>query len=284
MKVLRVIGAFFARIGRWIRDTAWVQPLLIVGGIFGIIFSIIPIKEGIEKLLDEGNPALNYYKNYKLSLEDTNKGEGESVADGLFRYIEDIQEANGDKSKLNKSDVNKYGEKFFLAFVQENCAGCESGYPGFNTLQKNWNKMGLTINDNLPFKIHTIFIDTIDDEDIDSENLFNDYILTRYTNVFEEAVQTAQESEYCINQATGKITDSTYYKDAEKMLDEGGFQSPTTFLVSLEDAKLGFQYGISEVLFNYDPKNGEEGNFKRAETLCDAWNHEGIFSSNYKKN
>ena len=40
MVVLRAIGNFFARIGRWIRDTAWVQPLLIVGGIFAIIFSM----------------------------------------------------------------------------------------------------------------------------------------------------------------------------------------------------------------------------------------------------
>lgn len=284
MKFLAAIGGFFARIGRWIRDTAWVQPLLIVGGIFGIIFSIIPIKNGIESLMDKGDPSQNYYEKYKLSLEGTNEGEGESAADGLFRYMEDIQEANGDKTQLNQADVNKYGEKFFVAFVQKNCAGCESGYPGFNTLQKNWNKMGLTINDNLPYKIHTIFIDTIDDEDIDSENLFNDYILNRYTNIFEEAVQTAQESDYCINQATGKVTDSTYYKDAEKMLEEGSFQSPTTFLVSLQDASLGYQYGISEVLFDYAPKNGEEGNFRRAETLCDAWNHEGIFSSDYKKN
>ena len=68
MKVLRVIGGFFARIGRWIRDTAWVQPLLIVGGIFGIIFSIIPIKDGIEKLMEEGDPTEKYYKKLYFQL------------------------------------------------------------------------------------------------------------------------------------------------------------------------------------------------------------------------
>lgn len=282
MKVLRVIGGFFARIGRWIRDTAWVQPLLIVGGIFGIIFSIIPIKDGIEKLMEEGDPTEKYYKKYALSLEKSK--EGESEVDGLFKYIEDLQTYNGDVSKLDAKDVKKYGEKFFLAFVQENCSGCESGYPGFVTLQKNWNKMGLTINDGLSFRIHTIYIDTIDEDDATSDNLFNDYILNRYTRVFEEAIQTAQESDYCINQATGKLTDSTYYKDAGKMLEEGGFQSPTTFLVSAADAALGYQYGISEVLFNYSPKGNEEGDFRRAETLCDAWNHADIFSADYKKN
>ena len=48
MKVLRAIGGFFAKIGRWIANTAWIQPLLIVGGIFGIIFSIPYIKQAID--------------------------------------------------------------------------------------------------------------------------------------------------------------------------------------------------------------------------------------------
>lgn len=282
MKVLRVIGGFFARIGRWIRDTAWVQPLLIVGGIFAIIFSIIPIKNGIESLMDEGNPSEKYYEKYSLSLE--NAKDGTSAADGLFKYLEEIQSVNGDVSKLNQDNVKKYGEKFFIAFVQKNCTGCENGYAGFNTLQNNWNKMGLTINDGLQFKIHTIYIDSIDHDDITSENLFNDYILTKYTHIFEEVIQTAQDSPYCTNLASGKLTESTYYKDADKMLEEGGFVSPTTFLVSAADAALGYQYGVSEVLFDYSPKGGNDGDFARAETLCDAWNHADIFSSDYKKN
>ena len=40
MKVLSAIGGFFARIGRWIKETAWIQPLLIVGAIFAVIFAI----------------------------------------------------------------------------------------------------------------------------------------------------------------------------------------------------------------------------------------------------
>ena len=40
MVVLRAIGGFFARIGRWIKETAWIQPLLIVGAIFAVIFAI----------------------------------------------------------------------------------------------------------------------------------------------------------------------------------------------------------------------------------------------------
>ena len=47
MAILRAIGRFFAKIGRWIRDTAWVQPLLIVGAIFGLIFSFENMEQHI---------------------------------------------------------------------------------------------------------------------------------------------------------------------------------------------------------------------------------------------
>ena len=75
-KVLRAIGGFFAKIGRWIANTAWVQPLLIVGGIFAIIFSIPYIKNwvkswGEEEEVDED---LEYYKNRAVSCEGAEDG------------------------------------------------------------------------------------------------------------------------------------------------------------------------------------------------------------------
>ena len=40
MNIMKAISATFARFWRWIRETAWVQPLLIVGSLFAVIFSI----------------------------------------------------------------------------------------------------------------------------------------------------------------------------------------------------------------------------------------------------
>ena len=40
MKILKVIATPFVALWRWIKETAWVQPLLIVGCIFAVIFSI----------------------------------------------------------------------------------------------------------------------------------------------------------------------------------------------------------------------------------------------------
>ena len=69
MFVLRAIGRFFAKIGRWIRDTAWVQPLLIVGGIFAIIFSIPKIVEVVEKAGEESNAAQVFFENKEIKSQ-----------------------------------------------------------------------------------------------------------------------------------------------------------------------------------------------------------------------
>ena len=67
MVVLRAIGKFFARIGRWIKETAWVQPLLIVGGIFAIIFSIPYIVKGVSSWFDQkGTASENFYSKFQV--------------------------------------------------------------------------------------------------------------------------------------------------------------------------------------------------------------------------
>ena len=85
MVVLRAIGSFFAKIGRWIRDTAWVQPLLIVGGIFAIIFSIPYITKWVKTWGDSTSAYQKYYNKTSLSLK--NVDEGESEVDGIFQYL-----------------------------------------------------------------------------------------------------------------------------------------------------------------------------------------------------
>ena len=47
-KFFIAIGRFFKKIWEWIKSTAWVQPLLIVAIIFGVIFSINTITNAIK--------------------------------------------------------------------------------------------------------------------------------------------------------------------------------------------------------------------------------------------
>ena len=94
MVVLRAIGGFFARIGRWIKETAWIQPLLIVGAIFAVIFSIPHIIKGVSSWFDESDSANKFLTRYRLDLKDANvvpdgKYVGKSKVDEFLTYVED---------------------------------------------------------------------------------------------------------------------------------------------------------------------------------------------------
>ena len=128
MVVLRAIGRFFARIGRWIKETAWVQPLLIVGGIFAIIFSIPYLTKWVKSWFSETSASEKYYTSKKVSLK--NAEDHKSDVDGLFDYL--VSYSNSDAEGIAKGE-KKFGKKFFLTLVQENCSACEDRYDSLST-------------------------------------------------------------------------------------------------------------------------------------------------------
>ncbi|MEY3496720.1 MAG: hypothetical protein RJA80_943, partial [Actinomycetota bacterium] len=70
---MKPIGTFFGKIfgglWNWIKETAWIQPLLIVGTIFAIIFSIPTITEWVNGIAESINSPESYYRNYQKKLE-----------------------------------------------------------------------------------------------------------------------------------------------------------------------------------------------------------------------
>ena len=82
-KVLSAVGKFFMGIVNWVKNTAWVQPLLIVGGIFALIMSIKPISNWIGDITNVTSEShfydskmVNYEKLVEKidgTSEDTNK-------------------------------------------------------------------------------------------------------------------------------------------------------------------------------------------------------------------
>ena len=135
MAVLRAIGRFFARIGRWIKETAWIQPLLIVGGIFAIIFSIPYLTKWVKSWFEDETASQKYYSSKKISLEKSDKHE--SDVDVLFDYMTAFSNLDEEGQKTGQA---KFGKKFFVTLVQENCADCDSRYGAFKTLEENWGK------------------------------------------------------------------------------------------------------------------------------------------------
>ena len=295
MVVLRAIGAFFARIGRWIRDTAWVQPLLIVGGIFAIIFSIPSITKWVQSWFSTGDAAVSFYKNSGYKKLDNGDADGVgSDADKLLSFI-----FSEDKSE---ADYAKYGEKFFVTFVQEDCSTCSSIYKGWKAAKDNWGKAsGFKVVKNKDtgdvvyeakkgdFKMYTIFVDQTND---DSKNYFTQ---------LHDKVYSAQWGDLSTLENPYKANNSSISYDGLASSEEedlsGGsvFTTPTTMLFDRTFAESGdlmakgysavndsiAKYGISEILFDIPDKAGQASGtpLAKARTIWDCWNHIGDFDN-----
>ena len=268
MIILTAIGRFFKKIWDWIRQTAWIQPLLIVGVIFGIIFSIPSIVKAIKTGRKAKSTYAAYYEQFQLSLE----GEKDSAADS-FTY--DLTEVLLDPSKESsfKEKHSDLGNKFFITFVAQDCPECESAKEGFSQFEKKFEDLTKQSSD--PFKMVTIFCDEENKETTDDKPAFWFY-LDRHLDFFSNCTNAIYENGYYYNE---KLSD-THLATLENA-DPDNWYSPTIFLVELGEAARShnFDPGITELMF------GVEGSDKndKARTLADCWTHSGDFSINDDK-
>lgn len=256
-KILYVVGQFFVRIGRWIKDTAWIQPLLIVGGIFAVILSISPIYQAIEKFNTNRNSAHEYYKKYQVTL----KGVDTSAADKLLDEI--YANENGDSTTLD-------GKKFFLVFAQKDCAACESARDGFEKLSSyKADQLGGNA-----FSLKTIDVkqDTAEDwKDTNStaKSAFEAF-LDRNISYFEGYASAAQNTQFCLN---GGISDDTIANIESAEVSK--FVTPTVFLVDFTTSAPGGYQGVTGVFISVPGSTSVE----KATFLQDAWNYTGDFAA-----
>ena len=273
MKILRAIGGFFAKIGRWIANTAWVQPLLIVGGIFGIIFSIPYIKKGIEGLqADSTDYKYEYYKDHALSLKK------DGAADKLLHYLDVFDEES--QTKIRKD----FGSKFFLTFAKKSCINCKDNVAGYKNLSSNFSKWGLDHS----FKLYCILVDkTNSDGDYLAQK-----ILETNNGLFEQLGAEYGESDpdYPLfrNIDNDKKVEMAKKIAAfpEQTLSTGdGMETPTTFLIDLDAVDTNYNVnGISQIFFNYtDFIEGDINSRSKGMMLRDAWSYQGIFDPDYQK-
>ena len=103
---MKSVKAFFAKVSNYIKNSAWIQPILIVIVIFVILFSLNPLTEGIKsgwtKLTTVNNMETISYK----------------------EYIEKVQ-AQGDN------------EKMVVVFTQNDCDNCPVFYKSVNEYLKS---------------------------------------------------------------------------------------------------------------------------------------------------
>jgi len=271
MKILRAIGHFFAKIGRWIANTAWVQPLLIVGGIFAIIFSIPYIKRGFENLFkNDTDTDYQWYEGKALSLEENGQ------ADRLLGYLESYDSKNASKIK------DEFGSKFFLSFSKQSCSNCKDAVEGYVNASDNG-----YVKD---FKFYTILVDKMDS---DGKEYLAKPIYAKHTGLFEQLVEYYGECDsndyplYRNLELKNKSSIVTSMKTKSSKLDvastsDEGLDTPLTFLVDLEKAEKGYYHtnGITQLFYNYidfdfsdSPNSATKGMVVR-----DIWNYQGIFN------
>lgn len=118
-KVLHAIGSFFSKIFNWIKNTAWIQPLLIVGIIFGIIMSIKPISKWISDIANVQTDSTFYKDN--LVNYDTFAKKVESNGDNDVLLVIFIDEEN------RQCEQCKSSQEQFDTFFSDNHTNAEAG-------------------------------------------------------------------------------------------------------------------------------------------------------------
>jgi hypothetical protein len=267
---MKAIGLFFSKIfgsiWNWIKETAWVQPLLIVGTIFAIIFSIPTISEWVQGVADSINSPEAYYRRYQQKLE----GEAESDAQKLINAMM----ATSDDEIANTKAA--YGEKFMLVFVQKDCQFCKDAQPAFKLLidsparfygtRSRDDKTKLDKTDFGTFKFYTIFIDETYEYEADKTTTPFERFLSRNLDFLEQTADVARNSNYYTNK---------FLTDAQIETLEGGesnaISTPTAIMFDLSPTSP--ERGISELLISIPGTTS----YDKAVTLSDAWMHRNNF-------
>jgi hypothetical protein len=278
MIILKAIGAFFVKIWRWIKDTAWVQPLLIVGAIFAVIFSIPYITDWANSFnLTSTNSFYNAQKR-NLEGETDDLKTSDSPADQLANNIQTNMQnyyAASSSTTFSSFDTATYGEKFFLIFADSTNTTSKTAEGGFRYLSDNWNKYGYVPSDKGNFKYYTIFKDdtsTNDNDYTDTGSAFTRF-LSIHVDLFQTTMQHLIEAPYKTRAA---ISEDNYLKYGFSGSSYDSFPIPTVCLVDYSKAAIeAGRAGLSEVLFTVSG----ETDIARASLLINMWNHIDAYST-----
>ena len=274
MKILSAIGRFFARIGRWIKETAWIQPLLIVGAIFAVIFAIPHIIDGVKGWFNDSDASNTFYAQYTLSLKNADKndgGVGSSDVDKFFTYLADETQ----QDKLLKMTGNE--ERFFVAFIQKDSSSAEDLYTGLKAFKNNWKndefykgENGLEGKGN--FKLFTIYTDTTND---DGENLF-DMVWRNHYGLFEDLADGnfLPNTYYALNNSIEASRYASNFVVTDEKIEECPMSTPLLMYFDFTDSNPNKDRnpavnGLSDVIFSVSGDNDLE----KARTLKRCWTH-----------
>ena len=279
MNVLKKLGTPFVTLWRWIKETAWVQPLLIVGVIFAIIFSIPSITSWVQSW-DFGDDKYNWLENKQLSLE----GITDEKIDGeAARFLSTFEEAqslwkNNEKDEAREKMKSYTGDadKLFLYFVQENDAADNINEANKYLVEEaRKDKVTSKVDDYKGgnFQYRTIFTDQVI-EDKDGEYIYESHTAFEYllkSREFESfystiynAYQNTPYYQNIINDKVDGVQLDSYQSSINSLRTTTNPSAPTLFIIDLTNNDN--ENIISNIVFSIEGSNKHS----RADFLANA--------------
>lgn len=285
MNFLKKLGTPFVAIWRWIKETAWVQPLLIVGVIFAIIFSIPSITSWVQSW-DFGDDAYKWLQNNQLSLKGITDEKVEGEVAEFFQAFDKAQSewANSDKNAAREA-MKKYtgdANKMFLYFVQENDAAKNINEANKLLVEEKWNEKVVKRAEEakIPcegkFAYRTIFTDEVievDDKDYTyQDHTAYDYFTTssrefeRFYATIYDAYQDTSYYKNIVNDKIEGVEITQYQTSINSLKTTTNPSAPTLFVIDLTDNNKNDQI-VSNIVFQIEGSD----EFTRADFLANAW-------------
>lgn len=188
-KFFGMIGRFFKSIWEWIKNTAWIQPVLIVAIVFAIVFSVSansPLMKWL-KNISNSDPTGEFYDKHDVDFKDIffdiystdgkmpdGKESGKLTKDYTgYSYVVLIQ-SDSDESTFRAfydNTLSKEDKKHFYVVDFRKDENLESSY---NPVKEEWeNDSGNTYYNYLLTKLYDLYIS--DEYDQLNEEFFQEY-------------------------------------------------------------------------------------------------------------
>ena len=265
---MKKIKALFAKIKNYVKNTAWIQPLLIVGIVFGIIFSISPIVKACST--EDTEKEYTFYADREQSLEnvftDVDNCEAVNLLTNIYNAQSLVEEKTYDSTEAQEAIKKLPAEKFFLMFYSKDCEACKNSSDAFEYLVENWGEGYFKSKTDTQEKFEMYTINTLQEvkNKEDKDEVAFPELLENVPEFFENAGAEIRQSPYYIN---GKIdnTNLTNFSDA----NQDAFPVPTLLLIDFTSAEAR---GYQQLTFTIPGKNGDTGAASKAMTLMDCWN------------
>lgn len=286
MKFLKALGTPFVKLWRWIKETAWVQPLLIVGVIFGVIFSIPSITSWVSSW-DFGDDTYTWLENQKMSLEGITDTKNSGDAYTFFEKFNEAEEAwqTGNKDSA-KSILNNYtgsSGKMFLYFYKEDSTSADINDASNYLVNEGWQAKvvdkatslyGEDANKyNQAFKYKSIFVDEKievekDDHTYDDYTAFEYLLVSKAFNQYFNTIYTVAENcNYYKNLDTSSAK-STYMTNVENIKDKSSYTGSTPYIVLIDMSETNTsRHIVTNVFFTVMGTT----KYSKADFLAHAW-------------